>query len=200
MGGFGSGNHAHSHRPAKRRTVETTRILSIDSLRTSAAWQDGSGISTWTARNGRTSSLRWSWTENEDTTTLLLEYAVRGVLVTERIPLETRPQKFGGVRYFFQCPKCNKRVLKLYGIERFLCRGCQGLMYRSSQESGSLLRQLLQTEEFTQIFGSIAEGLTISPYTAEKLIEEVLSGEPMGATSRRIIRKVQRMRNNTSGK
>lgn len=148
MGGLGSGNHRHSHRPPKRRTVETTRILSIDRLRSSAAWRDGNGISIWTDRNGRTDSLVWSWTESDGTTTILLEYSVHGTLVTERITLGTRPQKFGGLRYFFQCPSCGKRVLKLYGMERFLCRGCQGLTYRSSQEGGSLVRQLREIDEF----------------------------------------------------
>ena len=58
---------------------------------------------------------------------------VHGRLLTTRPPL-------GGVRYWFQCPRCGmpRRVLYAYpsaGRCRFMCRRCQGLRYRSERES-----------------------------------------------------------------
>lgn len=50
---------------------------------------------------------------------------------------KTRPH-FGGVRYWFICPSCKRRVAKLYvpfRHDRFLCRRCHGLTYQSSQDS-----------------------------------------------------------------
>jgi len=53
------------------------------------------------------------------------------------VPL--RPQ-IGGVRWFLQCPDCDRRALKLYVRpqgDRFGCRSCLGLTYRSAQEHNS---------------------------------------------------------------
>lgn len=45
---------------------------------------------------------------------------------------------FGGVRWWFICPSCNRRAAKLYipfRHDRFLCRRCHGLTYQSCQDS-----------------------------------------------------------------
>ena len=47
---------------------------------------------------------------------------------------------YGGIRYWFCCPECGKRVWKLYwalGSKYFLCRTCQKLTYRSCRRSHS---------------------------------------------------------------
>jgi hypothetical protein len=53
--------------------------------------------------------------------------------------LTTQPE-LGGVRYWFQCPRCGMRRRWLYahdryGRHRFACRRCQGLRYYSHRES-----------------------------------------------------------------
>jgi hypothetical protein len=58
---------------------------------------------------------------------------IRGCLVT------STPQ-YGGVRYWFACPRCGmrRRVLYAYpqlGRHRFACRRCHGLRYYSHRES-----------------------------------------------------------------
>ena len=46
------------------------------------------------------------------------------------IPVEKQSCPFGGFRYFFHCPQCNKRVRMLYCVDgRFLCRQCHNLGY-----------------------------------------------------------------------
>lgn len=46
------------------------------------------------------------------------------------IPIEQQACNYGGVRYFFHCPKCNKRMRILYCQDgKFLCRKCLKLGY-----------------------------------------------------------------------
>lgn len=55
-----------------------------------------------------------------------MEYAVR---------LTRTPCNYGGYRPWFLCPHCGRRVGKLYGGRRFLCRHCHRLAYQSQNES-----------------------------------------------------------------
>ena len=60
----------------------------------------------------------------------------------------TRPQ-FGGRRPWFVCPRCNRRVALLYlRGERWTCRICCGLAYRSELElkgsRGQMMAQKIQ--------------------------------------------------------
>jgi hypothetical protein len=191
MGGYGSGNRWQLHRPAKRRTVDEALILSIDRLRKSTAWESKNGISTWTYANGKASSISWRVVEFNDETEIILSYSSKGEAITERIRLEARPQKLGGVRYFFRCPACGTRALKLYGLRRFLCRTCQNLTYESCQESGGGMQRMFAHEGFVQIFQRIFEGVKITPNTAQKLMEERLRGESEGKTWRKLRKKMR---------
>jgi hypothetical protein len=54
------------------------------------------------------------------------------------IPITETPQNWGGVRYWFSCPVCGRRINTLYlphYATRFKCRKCHDLTYRSCQES-----------------------------------------------------------------
>ncbi len=55
-----------------------------------------------------------------------------------RIRLTTSPCFFGGVRYWFVCPNCYKRVGTLYfsGESPLACRTCWNLSYESNNLSG----------------------------------------------------------------
>jgi hypothetical protein len=57
------------------------------------------------------------------------------------VELQTTRQHFGGLRWWFTCPMCGRRVGKLYLGGRFFgWRSCYGLTYRSCQEAHSLER------------------------------------------------------------
>ena len=52
--------------------------------------------------------------------------------------LETTQPQLGGLRWWFQCPLCRRRVQKLFlprGARRFACRHCHQLSYASRNES-----------------------------------------------------------------
>ena len=52
------------------------------------------------------------------------------------IMLSFTPCHFGGMRPWFDCPGCGRRVAVLYrSSSEWFCRNCLGLTYRSSQES-----------------------------------------------------------------
>lgn len=53
--------------------------------------------------------------------------------------LMTTAQPLGGVRYWWQCPRCYRRVAHLYGGRLFLCRHCHKLTYAIVQERRDLL-------------------------------------------------------------
>jgi hypothetical protein len=55
--------------------------------------------------------------------------------VETKIFLDKTNCYFGGVRYWFKCPSCFKRVGCLYGVKYFLCRSCYDLSYDSCNKS-----------------------------------------------------------------
>ena len=53
------------------------------------------------------------------------------------VPIPTTPQRLGGVRRWFACPRCGERCGRLYSPSaghRFLCRLCWNLVYASQYE------------------------------------------------------------------
>lgn len=73
--------------------------------------------------------------------------------VSYHVPIDYTDCNFGGSRPWFRCPTdaggCNRRVRKLYlpiyaDQERFLCRECYDLGYRSSRSSGNELERAEQ--------------------------------------------------------
>ncbi len=58
------------------------------------------------------------------------QHSILGITLTSSTP------HFGGVRYWFSCPKCSGRVGKLYRpnlADKFACRHCHNLTYLSTQ-------------------------------------------------------------------
>lgn len=58
-----------------------------------------------------------------------------------KVNLVTTACNFGGVRYWFGCPSCGRRVGALYlapGNVRFRCRRCNNLSYNSRNESSAV--------------------------------------------------------------
>ena len=143
MGGLGSGG---SRSGSRFLAAEACYGLDLASLRQAGYFVPG-----------KEASGAWSWWTNNDpdpsatvgvaidlrdleAPTFTITYkagdepiTIRGQLIT------TRPQ-YGGVRYWFRCPRCWQRRRVLYahasgGRHRFACRRCQGLRYYSHRES-----------------------------------------------------------------
>ena len=72
-----------------------------------------------------------------------------GSMVQQEIQLVQTHPHYGGIRWWFLCPKCNRRVSTLhkpcetYG---FFCRRCHNLTYESSQSSGTKKERFFQTK------------------------------------------------------
>jgi hypothetical protein len=67
-------------------------------------------------------------------------YFVHHTPVHQEIPLVHTTPHYGGVRWWFLCPKCNQRVSRLhkpYETYGFFCRRCHALTYESVQSSGT---------------------------------------------------------------
>ncbi|MBL8549048.1 MAG: hypothetical protein JNJ73_03615 [Hyphomonadaceae bacterium] len=55
--------------------------------------------------------------------------------VDQYVAVHWRPCRLGGVRAFFQCPRCERSILNLHlATVRFLCRCCARLTYLSRRE------------------------------------------------------------------
>ena len=55
--------------------------------------------------------------------------------IEQHISLTSISKPYGGKQYFYLCPSCGRRYMNLYlGDNRFYCRRCLGLNYRSTRQ------------------------------------------------------------------
>lgn len=62
-----------------------------------------------------------------------------------KVSLSTSQTRFGGVRYWWACPQCNRRVAALVvhpASKQVGCRVCFGLPYRKQRYKGMVEEQL----------------------------------------------------------
>ncbi len=84
---------------------------------------------------------------------MLLRYKWQGKPIEIRVPLMSWPMPWGGPRWGFRCPVCNRACRKIYlppGDNRFACRICHRLTYRSCREShkyDAMFRRMGLTEK-----------------------------------------------------
>jgi hypothetical protein len=167
MGGPGSGSW---YRYSTRDTAGRYRAIDVN-------WMHRQGY----LRPGRVFFLSWSrggepcgsisGVAEEDW--IVLDYQL-----TERdgepkdmrysVRLTWTPCNYGGFRPWFECPGCYRRVGKLYGGARFLCRHCYGLAYNSQNESAwdralskcqNIRRRLGGTANMTEPFPDKPKGM-----------------------------------------
>ncbi len=131
MGGYGSGRQPW----AFNFTVEDSLALDVNYLVRNK--RRTSGLLTWSRCGTPTASiwyqlnladeyvrLYYTWRKTEQ-----IDYEVQ---LVRKLPF------FGGVQYFFLCPRCSRQAMKLYsapGSKYFQCRTCQHLTYQSCRES-----------------------------------------------------------------
>jgi len=148
MGGIGSGRHRYADTP----DIEECRFVDSDEF-----------SDVIDAPNGSYADISWNGDctirafivndgPGEHADALRLEYTTRpgtdqANRYEYRVPFDYTEPNFGGVRPWFQCPWCQVRRGRLYlppGEERFACRECYDLQYRSSRDSGNELKRAEQ--------------------------------------------------------
>lgn len=96
------------------------------------------GVSlTWTSSYTKkvVSSIGFSVNTTESPSYLELKYTHNETeKLNYKVYLTTTTPNFGGVRWWFLCPNCNRRVAFLYGGKYFLCRHCHNLAYSTQHE------------------------------------------------------------------
>src|SRR5215208_969714 len=152
MGGTGSGRWTYHD---KKQTVEECWAMSISEMDRILDFSKPGSIShllrpTIPKTDKRMSPVRAKSKVGDDGKPLLgLSYTVKDRQglehrVEEVLRLQTTRPTFGGVRWWFSCPRvvdgreCGRRVGKLYrppGSRTFACRHCLELTYESCQRS-----------------------------------------------------------------
>jgi hypothetical protein len=141
MGGWGSGRWGW-HK--KKKTVEDHAAIDIDALIRAGLFGHDAGMIEWESTNPTNTakhSFRYDVEHFSDSPEYQHLHLVRsdcqGKTERQVIVLMSRPQRLGGVRWYFFCPMwCHRPVRKLYlGTTGwwFGCRTCRELTYTSSQ-------------------------------------------------------------------
>jgi hypothetical protein len=141
MGGKGSGRHC---RFDNRLYTEDFRSIDIKEFN-QRGWLDITGLTTLTwSRNGEKTAtvqfLVWTGVQFPSKPNITLRYKSRSNGADWRsmdypIELQATNCNYGGIRYWFTCPECSKRVCVLYNGDIFKCRTCLGLVHKSRNES-----------------------------------------------------------------
>ena len=127
MGGSGSGRYAWRN----AGTADGRYSLDVNALHRAKVLVVGiSSVWRWTGSDGSSGSVNLRC----DGHALTVSFSVNGVSAREVVRLEQRGCHFGGLRTWFRCPHCARRVGKVYlSSARFVCRKCARLAYRSQR-------------------------------------------------------------------
>lgn len=131
MGGTGSG-----HWRGARRDSAFWR-LDIDRLKRTGSIRPGLVSISWNRRGECVASIRLLFSDELDRVTLIYRSRSRGEAwedIRDPIQLDLTKPNFGGVRYWFVCPGCQKRRKVLYGRRLYRCRECHRLTYASQYD------------------------------------------------------------------
>ncbi|MCB0126673.1 MAG: hypothetical protein KDE58_30655 [Caldilineaceae bacterium] len=90
----------------------------------------------WTYSSGRKSSISYCNIPGDG---VRLQYSSNGQDYNYLVKVATTTPNYGGTRYYWRCPSCNRRARIIYGGTLFLCRHCHGLTYATAQSGGDLL-------------------------------------------------------------
>lgn len=110
---------------------------------------------------------------------LSVDYSYRGKQYQYDLPLTTTKPNYGGVRYWFKCINCSKRVSVLYCAGLYVCRCCIGAKYQTQhlQPIDRLFKRVAAIRERLGWYGGIAYGKGKKPLkmhhrTFEQLVSE----------------------------
>lgn len=173
MGGFGSGRWNYT--PTRRQADGSFR------LRAPPAWmvEEGRGVYIWHRTGQRALNF-------------FVRVVITGAGADLRHPygqafvgLESTPSNLGrGSRFWWLCPDCGRRCLKLYLPPRarhFACRVCHDLSYESAQSSRASYYELFKScaREYGRLDGpqgAYLRSIGIRPLTATHFREHIRAG------------------------
>jgi hypothetical protein len=96
----------------------------------------------WSRNDNETGRINYDLLMDQDDPRIILKYKSRmngetdWVTMEYYVALEAVKCHFGGVRWYFTCPDCTKRIAVLYADNHlFTCRKCAKLTYDSCQQS-----------------------------------------------------------------
>lgn len=75
-----------------------------------------------------------------------LKYEMMSIEAEGIVIMQTKTN-YGGIRYWFSCPKCQRRVSILYEnsiTQNFECRLCTGLKYRKQRYKGMIEESIIK--------------------------------------------------------
>lgn len=126
---------------AKAREKEATedyRTLNISALKRDNLLRPGQSLEwAWWRQGERVASIGIT-IESRHSMRLRYQSRSRGGEPTQydyAVAIGWTPCHLGGERPWLHCPRCDRRVAKLYGGTLFACRHCMRLNYRSQQAS-----------------------------------------------------------------
>ncbi len=172
MGGSGSGNW---WRRASGYTVEDCLTLDINTLAREGLMVPAGcrGSIDWSNKSTgeKFASVCFELTvKNNESPNLRLGYTVGSgenkKPVQEAIYLQTTKPHLGGVRWWFTCPNCGRRAVKLYippGAKLFQCRLCYRLTYQSQREC-PMYRAISQAHKIRTRLGGSPSLIDLFPF------------------------------------
>jgi len=137
MGGFGSGYRSGY----KKDKVEDCYSLSTDKFARWKALQWGirMGIVTWSRGDRQTGACKYETNIYDTNNSIMFFSELNGLLrYNVRVNLSWYKPGYGGRRYLFICPKCGRRMRKLFITGGVIgCRVCLKLTYYSCVRNSS---------------------------------------------------------------
>jgi hypothetical protein len=148
MGGYGSGRRFH-----KKDAADGYLCLNVNTFRRRGQWRFLNGTLTWSRGEVKTASL--SYVVRDHGITLYWRNH-NDEPIREHVPLASVTVNYG-VRHFFLCPACQRRVMKLYAGSKFYCRHCCNLTYESCQRSHNSFnaRLGLSDKQYRNLFRTV---------------------------------------------
>lgn len=203
MGGFNSSRwHGHS----VKAVVEDCHVLCSVRWTREGILRDGvyrSGGLEW--RNPQTgevlASISYVLDMTSESPTVQLRYTSGKEILAYHVPiLSTRPN-YGGVKWWFGCPACRRRVRKLYlppGQRYFACRRCYRLAYevqrkdaqgRAIEKARKIRLRLGGSRNLLESFPAIPKGMWWRTYLRLRTEATAAEWREIGFFSERIGRR-----------
>lgn len=127
------GSRYGSGRPGWHRKAEHCLRLDVRDLHRRKLLRGG--YFGWQWRNAETGKELGSIGITVQEGALKLQFSADGSPCEQLVPLSRTPCNFGGSRLWFRCPRCGQRAAVLFlRRERFACRACAQVVYRSQSE------------------------------------------------------------------